>query len=72
VPAVKVAMKISVRIEDLYGGRVWVLTGTPRQVEAAILLAFAWLRGSDRDDLETLLEDLGSQQAFMVEHVEHS
>lgn len=59
--------KITVRIEDLYSGETWVFAGTARQVEARLLLAFPWLRGGGRGDLEALLEDLGSQQAFMVE-----
>jgi hypothetical protein len=60
-------MKIRVHIEHLYSGETWVLDGTPRQVEAEVLLLFPWLRVGPRGDLDGLLEDLGSQQAFMVE-----
>jgi len=64
--AVTWSMKISVRIVDLYGGRVWMFEGTVRQVEAALLMLFPWLRGGDRGDFDGLLEDLGSQQTFVV------
>jgi hypothetical protein len=57
-------VRLTVRIEDVYSERVWLLEGTPRQVEAAILLLFPWLRSSDpadQGDLGGLLEDLASQ-----------
>lgn len=49
---------------------VWLREGSPRQVEAAVLLLFPWLRSrdpADQGDLQVLLEDLASQQAFIVE-----
>jgi hypothetical protein len=65
-------MRLRVRIENIYSGEVWLLEGAPRQVRAEVLLLFPWMRSenpADRDDLQALLEDLGSQQAFSVEHL---
>lgn len=60
-------MKIRVEVRCLYTEKVWMFTGTERQVQAALLLRFPWLRSwnpHDRDDLEALLEHITTQQAF--------
>jgi hypothetical protein len=59
---------VKVVITSLYTDREFVVEGSERAVELQLRLALPWLRsfGPPRGDLQTLLEYLAAQQAFLV------